>query len=363
MLVVAASGFLVACASIGTKTPEAQDQGLEASLARAAEQGDAGRAVRDGVQALLVGDSRLAAKAFSRALKLDPENSRLHLLNALAYHLGYAQGAHANRDLAETGYLVALRFDPNNVVAAQMLGQLYLDSGRYQEARRWIGRSLLLGESSARVYHAFAVASYYTRDLRLALWAISQAERADENSGPVLRAGTLIRAAAGQFDAAEERRRRYDSVETNALLRRSLTERVAQWRTALSSLDDAVGTKSEQPPVPDLLVQAPAAGAAPVYSSAQGTGSGPLAPNWSDCAGPAQPSGTYGAAAGAAGGADETVQLPSAAKIARPPRKASICCSRSASPSVARCSTTREPGCGIPFPARAARISARSIAP
>ena len=300
--------LLASCATQGPligETPTA-DAGLENRLARAAEQGEAGRALRDGVQALATGDSGLATKAFSRALKLDPDNPQLHLLNAISYHLGYSRGGHRNRDLAETGYLVALRMDPNNIVAAELLGQLYLDTGRFSDARRWIGKSLLLGESTARVYHSFAVASYYSQDLPLALWAITQAERLEGKSSPVLRAGALIRAATGQFEAAEERRRDYDAVEPDALLRRSLEQRVAQWRTALNALDPAARTRDSQRPGPELLAQAPPAAAPPAGPAA----GGPLAPNWSDCAPAAQPSATYGGISGATGSADETVQLP-----------------------------------------------------
>lgn len=310
LLALVLTVVLASCALPGRRETLPADAALESRLARAAEQSEAGRAMRDGVQALLSSDSARATKAFSRALKLDPENPQLHLLNAIAYHLGYSQGVHVNRDLAETGYLVALRLDPNNVTAAEMLGQLYLDSNRFNDARRWIGRSLLLGQSSARVYHSFAVASYYSHDLPLALWAITEAERLDEKSASVLRAGTLIRAATGQFDAAEEYKLRYEAAEPDALLRRSLTERVAQWRAALNAASGALRTERSQRPSENILAQVPPGGAAAASPGVPAAPSGPLAPNWADCVPAAQTTATYGGAPGGLGGAEETVQLP-----------------------------------------------------
>lgn len=304
------AGLLASCALPRARQAQPLDAALESRLERAAEQSEAGRAARDGVQALLAGDAGLANKTFSRALKLNPDNPQLHLLNAISYHLGYSLGAHVNRDLAETGYWVVLRLDPNNAVAAEMLGQLYLDSGRFNDARRWIGKSLVLGGPSARAYHSFAVASYYTHDLPLALWAINEAERLDEKSAPILRAGTLIRAATGQYEGAEVHRRRYEAVEPDALLRRSLRERVVQWRTALNAFSDEARAKGGRQPTQDLLAQASSSATVPAAASPPAASSGPLAPNWADCAPAAQQGGTYGGMSAAAGGADETVQLP-----------------------------------------------------
>lgn len=306
------SGLLAACATRGPLLGEAPaaDQRLEAKLARAAEQNEAGRALRDGVQALLAGDAEPANKAFSRALKLEPDNSQLHLLNAISYHLGYSRGVQINRDLAETGYLVALRLDPNNAIAAQMLGQLYLNAGRFSDARRWIGKSLLLGESSASSYQSLAVASYYTHDLPLALWAITQAERLDQQSVPILRAGALIRAATGQFEDADKHRQLYDAAEPDAFQRRRLAQRVAQWRTAVNELELAGSVTGKPLPRPVLLAQA-APGPGAGSPTATAPSSGPLAPNWSDCGAGTQAAGSasYGSS-GATGNADETVQLP-----------------------------------------------------
>lgn len=287
------------------ETPS-MDPGLEARLDKAAERGEAGRALREGVQALLAGGTVQANKAFSRALKLDPDNAQIHLLNAVAYHLGFAQGVQINRDLAETGYIVALRMDPNNVVAAQMLGQLYLDTGRYADARRWIGRSLLLGDVNANIYHSFAVASYYAQDLPLALWSIDKAEQLERDSAPVLRASALIRAASGEFAGAELRVQRYDALEPDTLAKRSLVRRVAQWRSALSE-EDAIAARSGPREVePIVVAQAPTI-AAPAQTPVS---SGPMAQNWSDCQ-PAQGGlGAIGAVGSSLSAADETVQLP-----------------------------------------------------
>jgi tetratricopeptide (TPR) repeat protein len=297
--------LVASCSTFGPESaaPVRIDPTLEARLDRAAARDEAGKNVREGFRSLHAGDSAAAARSFKRALKLSPDDPQLHLLASIAYHLGYLRGAHANRDLAETGYLVALRLEPNNALASMMLGRLYLETGRFSDAQRWIGNSLLLGQSSAEAYYAFAVASYYARDLALAHWAIGEAERLQGSSAPVLRAGALVRAAAGEPEAAEERRRRYEAIEPDPSLRRSLAERISQWSAALDDLkrgDDAARR------APSLFAQAPAAQPTAPATPA----SGPISPSWSDCpqaAVPPPPS--YGGVPQTASG-DETLPLP-----------------------------------------------------
>ncbi len=308
------AGLVSGCASTattnGTTEKATVNPAIEARLSRVSPQNEAGLALNEGIRAILAGDTARANRALNRAIKLNPDNANLHLLNAVAYHIGYSRGIHINRDLAETGYLVTLRLDPNNVIAAEMLGQLYLESGRYAEARNWIGRSLLLGQNSARTYYAFAVASYYAQDVPMAYWSIAKAERLEPKSDTILRAGAMIRAAAGEFQDAEEIRARYDSVETDALLKQSLGQRLSQWRsqwrTALSTPKTA-GSENARTPSATLLAQAPTAGSTPAIQ--QPVRSGPISPNWSDCGGPTPPPPTIGTAS-TAYVADETLQLP-----------------------------------------------------
>lgn len=307
---VAAAVLLLAasCASQGPAPPLA-DAGLEARLAGAVDRPVARGHVQEGLRLLSAGDSSGAARAFGQALKLEPENPKLHVLGAIAYHLRYLQGGPADRDLAETGYLVALHLDPNNVAAATMLGQLYLESGRHRDAQRWLARSLLLGQPSARSYYALGVASYYSRDLPLALWAIRQAERSDPASPPILRAAALLNAVAGEDALSADRRRRYDVVEPDPALRRTLDDRMAQWRAALGEVRSdafAAGRRAE------TIAQAatgPAASGVPAPSAPESPTGVPVAPNWSDCA-PAAPSPGFGGGLLATGTADETVSLP-----------------------------------------------------
>lgn len=281
---------------------------LEARLAKVAQRDEAGKYVREGYHFLYAGDYAAAARSFSRALRLNPEVTQFHVLAAIAYHLGYVRGEHADRDLAEAGYLVALRLDPNNALASTMLGRLLLESGRHVDAQRWLGRALLLGQASPGAYHAFSVASYYARDLQMALWAIGQAERLDGNSARVLRASALIHAASGLADAAEERRGRHDAGEQDPFMRRSLAERLSQWRVALANLESAAtgrGSKTETL----MTAQVPTTPPAVTSPVAASTDSGPLSPNWSDCA-PGTATATYGSTSVSAGSVDETVPLP-----------------------------------------------------
>ena len=191
---------------------------------------------------------------------------------------------YANRDLAETGYLVALRFDPNNALAITMLGRLYLDSGRFEEAQAWLGRGIALESPSAATWHAFAIASYYARDLALALWAISRAEDLDASTPAIVRGSALIRAAAGQFRDAEARRLAYEAREPDPVLRRSLAHRIEQWRAVFQSMPEAgVSDRPAARRGAPILAQAPVVFPGAPSPGAAPPGSGPLSPDWSDC--------------------------------------------------------------------------------
>lgn len=303
---------LVSCAN--TRGPDPSTAvpiapALEERLAMVAQRDEAGKYVREGYLFLHGGDYAAAARSFSRAIRLNPEMTQFHVLAAIAYHLGYVRGGHADRDLAETGYVVALRLDPNNALASTMLGRLYLESGRHVDAQRWLGRALLLGQASSATYHAFSVASYYARDLEMALWAIGEAERLDGSSARVLRASAMIHAASGLVGSADERRNRYDAAEPDPFMRRSLAERLSQWRVVLASLGSAPAVGGSR--AATVTAQAPTTPSPGAPQLAASTASGPLSPNWSDCApGTGAATATYGNPSVPSGSADETVPLP-----------------------------------------------------
>ncbi|MCW8836152.1 MAG: hypothetical protein OQJ99_07270 [Rhodospirillales bacterium] len=257
-----------------------------------------GGLIRDGISSLYEGDAAEAEHAFSLALRDDPENPNLHFLNGLAYHLGFVKGAHGNRELAETGYLVALRLDPNHGPATTMLGQLYLDTGRYELAQDILMRGYGMDHERVATLKGLAVASYYARDVPTALWAIRKVEGVENPwTAETARSTALIHAAAGDFTTADNRLAIYGHLENDAIRTRAVTRRVAQWRrthdelTLAQSQDDVPESKASDPATDspagasdDLLARDGGSFGIGADSGGGGdNGDGTVSPNWRAC--------------------------------------------------------------------------------
>jgi general secretion pathway protein D len=274
------------------------------------------QAAREGIAALSSGDFRRASRDFNRALKFEPDNSHLHFLNALAYHQLYANGGHDRAEYAEAGYILALEFDRSNALAALQLGRLYMELRRYADAQRRLADAVRMEPEDAEAWNALAAASYYTRDVPIALHAIETARRLQPDDPAQFRTSAVIRAAVGQSDAARSDVRRYAAI-ANEGEAAQLTRRVQRW----ASLHDS-RSRSEQLSQLEMLPTPPETPATPGTESAApavpASESAPLALNWSDCAQTVTPpsSNSYGSSNSSAssGGnnalADETVALP-----------------------------------------------------
>jgi tetratricopeptide (TPR) repeat protein len=159
--------------------------------------------IADGFEALEEGNYVLASKSFNRALKFVPQNSQLHFLNGLTYHLMAKQGDSSQIEFAETGYGLALQFDSSNYWAAYLLGQIYYQKQEYRKAQDWFAYALLFEKNNPTLLHALASASYYAQDLKTANDAIDLAEKFDPQNSSIMRDTVLINAAVSQFDKAD----------------------------------------------------------------------------------------------------------------------------------------------------------------
>lgn len=158
-----------------------------------------------GLHELRAGSYGDASRYFNTALKYEPENAHLHFLNGFSYHLLYTQGHHANRDLAETAYNLALRLEPNHALSAYYLGLLHLDARQYAKAQAAFAHALLLERDDPSLLQALAVASYYAYDLGMAQWAVERLEESQDTSADNLRTAALVYAAAGRIEDALKR--------------------------------------------------------------------------------------------------------------------------------------------------------------
>ncbi len=172
-----------------------------------------------------------ASRIFNAGLKFAPSNTGLHFLNGLTYHLQYLDGNESAKDLAVTGYELALTEDPAFFDAALQLGRLQLHAKRYPASITAFERAVAIKPKSADAHLGMAVAAYYQRDLTRAGVAAERAATLLPNDIETTRAVALIKAANGDNQAASVALARYANLEKNEVRRTRLESRVADWRS------------------------------------------------------------------------------------------------------------------------------------
>lgn len=182
-----------------------------------------------GVQALREGDLQLASRMFNGALKLDIENSYLQFLNGLAYHMIAVRSDRTKYAMAEQGYRLAVKFDESNWMARYFLGLLYLDQRKYVLAKTAFADAMLYNDSNPDLLYNFSVASYYARDPETAAGPLTRLREIEPDSARVMRASSIISAALGRAEEANNWVERYRKVEPSKRKARDLKRRVKDW--------------------------------------------------------------------------------------------------------------------------------------
>lgn len=232
--------------------------------------------IRKGITSLFANDLTEASAQFNQALRHNPQSSYLQLLNGLAYHLMAEAGDTKQYDLAKVGYQLALKFDKNNWLAALQLGRLYLKTKNYPLAQEHFAYALLYQPDNPQMLFGLAQASYYAQDLETAMGAIRRAHELSPHDPNVLAASSLIAAAAGQVDTAQQQLALYTQREPSAVRSERITERVNDWRKlhdnrkfilASASVDAPSAAGTSEPVVPS-----PESSPQPVKSAPDGQG-------------------------------------------------------------------------------------------
>lgn len=234
---------------------------------------------KESVAALRAGRSGEAVTKLNRALSLDPSRAELHLLTGLAYHLDYLHGNYLARDLAETGYITASQLDAGLAEAHLQLGRLYLDTKRFSRAQTEFLRVLDIEPDHTDALLDLTVASYYARDLKTALGAVRRLNTLQPGDVRVVRAASIINAAAGLDREALEARKGLAELGPNPNDLRLVDRRLSQWHalhadSRLTPVNDEKNGEQDEPEDEE-----PEASKTP---PATATGR-PMAPDWSDC--------------------------------------------------------------------------------
>lgn len=227
-----------------------------------------------------------ANKSINEALQLAPANAQLHFLNAFIYHLQAKQGDAQKNEMAIEGYQQVLRLDPGNWIAQEFLGLAFLDQGRFADAKAQFTDVLMMTPDSTVSINGLMTAAYLTGD---AVTACLMADQLGANAASlhpgITRSSVAVYASCGQFDKADDMRRRLGGAPQDA---ERADRRLAQWKSFYAKQSGLTGgavmlkTQAFKVPVIKAPPAAPAPTAAPaapaVKASAAATADAVAAP-------------------------------------------------------------------------------------
>ena len=203
-------------------------------------------------QDLISGNLDEASQNINRLLSRQPENGQLHFLNGLDYHLQFVNGDPSKRDLAETGYLLALEFSPHDGKAARQLGYLYLELSRWRQAQARFSQAVKIDSTDVDALLGLAIASYSTHDFGLALWASAEAVKFAPSSPKVLYMAAVIRSASGKLEEAKVTLSLYKKTDSDPQNAAKLSSAIDRWDSQFKSNGYmlAVNTENTAEPQP-----------------------------------------------------------------------------------------------------------------
>ncbi|MFN4276991.1 MAG: hypothetical protein ACK4FJ_11880 [Ferrovibrio sp.] len=233
-----------------------------------------GEDIREGVRLLREGRATAANEVFERGLKRNPTDGVLHFLNGLAYHARAESGNKTDLELAETGYQLALKFDPDNIWAAYLLGHIAYRAQRYVDAENYFAYGMLYQPNNPELLKGLLVSAYAARDLGMAAWAAKQLEPLAAEDPIIRRNATLAYAASGHFDDAQASLAAFaSSAERNTALQpryAALQRRVGEWQdyfernnlpqfafSDAKPFEDRRRARENQAPAPSAVPRAP----------------------------------------------------------------------------------------------------------
>ena len=193
-----------------------------------------------------------ASKKFNLALKLQPSDGELHFLNAFTYQLRADQGNDALYPLAETGYQIALRFDPNNWLASYLYGRVKFSQQDFNAAQELFAEAALYQPKNPNVLRDLAVASYYAKDLTLSGAIFTKLADGLEPTPSNIGSAAIVNAALGKNDVSDKyvdelwlmQKASKQPLSTSAL---KINDRVNEWRNFFAYLEKHPELLQENP--------------------------------------------------------------------------------------------------------------------
>ena len=231
---------------------------------------------KEGLKAIDEKAYEKASTLFNMALQGDINNSYLHFLNGLTYHLRGLDGEGKLYTLAQQGYEMAIQFDGSNKLARHYLGLLFIDRREYVMAKEQLMEAALYDKNDAELLYDLAVAAYYAKDPATSYAALQGVLAADgtKETAQLLRALSIVAAAAGDDAGARGFLERLAKAPQGPDELRFTEGRVNTWR-------DMYGgrlIKAQFPTAPPVAGGYPGAPAPGGYPGAPAAGGYPGAP-------------------------------------------------------------------------------------
>lgn len=277
--------------------------------------------IDEGMAKLQEGLYEDASRIFNAGLKFSPNNARLHFLNGLVYHLIYLRGNSNARELAATGYRLALGLEPAFFEAALQYGRLNYEAAQYADAIKFFQHAIDIDPKSGDAHLGLAMAAYYAHDLTIAQASIEKALSLMPVSSVVTQAEVMINAATGNKSAVQRAMQTFEKLQPDSESTSRLKQRVNQWAFWHAALP-VKSVENGAPPVGSstALPGPPAYPGQNTFTTVPGirTTSEPALPRWFRCdesqstnfSNPGA-SGVYSnGGSGGSNSADETVPLP-----------------------------------------------------
>jgi pilus assembly protein CpaC len=145
--------------------------------------------------ALLDGKPEVARELLAVALRADPQNGYLHLLNGLSYQL--AECSQECSEVAKVGYDAAVKFAAGYFWSHYLSGLAALTRRDYREAAEQFSWAILDKPDRPLAFVGLAVSGYYSGDLPIARLAAERALTLAPEDPLVLRTAAYVAAARG----------------------------------------------------------------------------------------------------------------------------------------------------------------------
>ena len=200
---------LFGCAPSNGVNGSAQRDDFSPKVPAYAKQNTPHELVKQGIAYLREGNYEKAQVVFSAAVKVAPNNSIVHILNGISYHLQYLNNSPDSKGLAETAYGIANSMDKTDPLPLIQLGRLHIDSGEYSRASVDFVSAYALSPSDQEALSGLMQASLLQKDFKTALWA-GEKLTALNPTVEKQRVLVLMYAAAGRPDDANQQLALYE---------------------------------------------------------------------------------------------------------------------------------------------------------